>query len=50
MTVEQAIAKLSLIEDKSKELSFDRMFGTNEHDEPLDVTDITEAMDCVIIS
>lgn len=49
MTVQELINKLNSINDKSKEVSFSYDFGTNEKGEPLDVTDVTEAMDCVII-
>lgn len=49
MTVQELINKLNSIEDKSKEVSFSYDFGTNEMGDPLIVTDVTEAMDCVII-
>lgn len=49
MTVQELINKLNSIEDKSKEVSFPYDFGTNEMGDPLIVTDVTEAMDCVII-
>ena len=50
MAVQELINKLNAIQDKSKEVSFSYDFGTNEMGEPLDVTGVTEAMDCVIIS
>ena len=50
MTVQELINKLNALQDKSKVVSFSYDFGTNEMGEPLDVTGVTEAMDCVIIS
>jgi hypothetical protein len=50
MTVQELINKLNSIDDKSKEVSFSYDFGTNEMGDPFDVTNVTEAMDCVIIS
>ena len=49
MTVGEAIAKLSRIEDKSKELAVDFDFGTGEPSDPFAVMKITECPDCVII-
>lgn len=49
MTVQELIDKLNSIDDKSKDVSFPYDFGTNEMGDPLDVTLVTEAMDCVII-
>ena len=49
MTVQELINKLSSIKDKTKEVSFSYDFGTDEMGNPFDVSDITEAMDCVII-
>ena len=49
MTVHELINKLNSIDDKSKEVSFSYDFGTNEMGDPFDVTNVTEAMDCVII-
>jgi len=49
MTVQELINKLNSIDDKSKVVSFSYDFGTNEMGDPLDVTDVTEAMDCVVI-
>ena len=50
MTVQELINKLSSIEDKTKDVSFSYDFGTNEMGDPLDVTDVTETMDCVVVS
>lgn len=50
MTVQELINKLGAIKDKTKEVSFSYDFGTNEMGDPLDVSDVTEVMDCVIIS
>ena len=50
MTVQDLINTLNAIQDKSKKVSFSYDFGTNEMGEPLDVTGVTEAMDCVITS
>ena len=51
MTVQELINKLNKVQDKSKEVSFSYDFGrTNEMGEPFDVTNVTETMDCVIIS
>lgn len=49
MTVQELINKLNTVQDKTKEVSFSYNFGTNETEQPLDVTDVTETMDCVII-
>ena len=49
MTVRELINKLNTVQDKSKEVSFSYDFGTNEMGDPFDVTNVTEAMDCVII-
>lgn len=49
MTVQELINKLNAVQDKTKEVSFSYDFGTNEMGEPFVVTDVTEAMDCVII-
>lgn len=49
MTVQELINKLNAVQDKSKDVSFSYDFGTNENGDPLDVTSVTEAMDCVII-
>lgn len=50
MTVQELINKLNVVQDKSKKVSFSYDFGTNGMGYPLDVTGVTEAMDCVIIS
>ena len=49
MTVQELINELNKVQDKSKEVSFSYDFGTNEMGDPFDVTDVTEAMDCVIL-
>ena len=49
MTVQDLINKLNAIQDKTKDVSFSYDFGTNETGEPINVTDVTEAIDCVII-
>ena len=49
MSVQELLNRLNKVQDKSKEVSFSYDFGTNEMGEPFVVTDITEAMDCVII-
>lgn len=49
MTAQELINRLNKVQDKTKEVSFSYDFGTNEMGEPLVVTDVTEAMDCVII-
>ena len=38
---------VTISEGKTTSFSYD--FGTNETGQPIDVTDVTEAMDCVII-
>ena len=49
MTTQDLIDRLNKVKDKTKDVSFPYDFGTNEMGEPLDVTDVTETMDCVII-
>ena len=49
MTVQELINKLNSIDNKSKEVSFSYDFGTNEMGDPFNVTNVTEAMDCIII-
>lgn len=49
MTVQELINRLNSVQDKTKDVSFPYDFGTNEMGDPLDVTDVTETMDCVII-
>ena len=49
MTVQDLINKLNAVQDKTKDVSFSYDFGTNEMGEPINVTDVTEAIDCVII-
>ena len=49
MTVQELINKLNNVQDKTKDVSFSYDFGTNEMGDPFDVTNVTEAMDCVII-
>lgn len=49
MTVEELINRLNKVQDKTKDVTFPYDFGTNEMGDPLDVTWVTESMDCVII-
>lgn len=49
MTVQELIDRLNSVEDKSKDVSFSYDFGTDEMGDPLSVTGVTEAMDCVVI-
>ena len=49
MTVEELINRLNNVKDKTKDVTFTYDFGTNEMGDPLDVTWVNEAMDCVII-
>ena len=49
MTVKELINQLNMVQDKTKDVVFPYDFGTNEMGDPLDVTLVTEAMDCVII-
>lgn len=49
MTVQELINSLSMVKDKSLEVTFPYDYGVDENSQPLSVKKVTEFSDCVVI-